>query len=149
AGNTTYPLDVAGSPLNLTLPNNPLVSLEISLGQPSNVVKSADGTRAAADVTLLRVHAELLPILGTGSGLELAHVDLFPLHAEATAPAGGVDCSQVDSDGDGLTDAIEREIGTDPTKKDSDGDGVSDFDEDTDGDGLTNGEEVTGSKNTG
>ncbi|MDQ7075642.1 MAG: hypothetical protein Q9O24_10940 [Gammaproteobacteria bacterium] len=32
-----------------------------------------------------------------------------------------------DSDGDGLSDGIELQLGTDPTNKDSDGDGVSDF----------------------
>ena len=34
-----------------------------------------------------------------------------------------------DSDGDGLGDAYERELGTDPNKSDTDGDGISDFDE--------------------
>ncbi|MFO8150798.1 MAG: binary toxin-like calcium binding domain-containing protein [Trueperaceae bacterium] len=59
----------------------------------------------------------------------------------------------VDTDGDGLTDAEERQYGTDPRNADSDGDGISDFDElnlyyseptmeDTDGDGLPDGLEV-------
>jgi len=59
----------------------------------------------------------------------------------------------VDTDGDGLTDAREANLGTDPTKADTDGDGLSDYDEveqykpdpltaDTDGDGLSDGEEV-------
>ena len=57
-----------------------------------------------------------------------------------------------DSDGDGLTDLEEDELGTDPESDDSDGDGLSDGDEvalgsdplvpDTDGDGLTDGEEA-------
>jgi eukaryotic-like serine/threonine-protein kinase len=58
-----------------------------------------------------------------------------------------------DSDGDGLTDAQERAIGTDPFNPDTDGDGLNDGDEvfrygtnprdrDTDKDGLTDGEEV-------
>jgi len=58
-----------------------------------------------------------------------------------------------DSDGDGLLDGIEKDIGTDPRKKDTDGDGISDFEEvrhgkyfgydplhfteDSDGDGLS------------
>src|SRR5690606_41181399 len=37
---------------------------------------------------------------------------------------------------------------TNPTLADTDGDGIDDFHEDADADGLTNGEEVTGSKNT-
>jgi len=49
----------------------------------------------------------------------------------------------VDTDGDGLTDAEEKKIGTDPNDADSDDDGVLDgkepaFDQDTDGDGVIN-----------
>ncbi|MBX2992742.1 MAG: OmpA family protein [Bacteroidetes bacterium] len=58
-----------------------------------------------------------------------------------------------DSDGDGLTDGEERQIGTDPNDPDSDQDGLSDGQEvkvyktdplnaDTDGDGLRDGDEV-------
>lgn len=60
---------------------------------------------------------------------------------------------ELDSDGDGLSDAYERMIGTDPFNPDTDGDGLFDGEEvlvygtdplnpDTDGDGLTDGEEV-------
>lgn len=59
----------------------------------------------------------------------------------------------LDTDGDGLTDAREREIGTDPRNPDTDGDGLTDgeevlkyktdpLDPDTDGDGLSDGDEV-------
>ena len=58
-----------------------------------------------------------------------------------------------DSDGDGLTNRVEKELGTDPKNPDSDGDGLSDGSEvnthktnplngDSDGDGLKDGEEV-------
>jgi hypothetical protein len=57
-----------------------------------------------------------------------------------------------DSDGDGLTNGEEAELGTDPELADTDGDGVDDKDEvdngtdptndDSDGDGLTDGEEA-------
>lgn len=58
-----------------------------------------------------------------------------------------------DSDGDGLTNREEKELGTDPRNPDTDGDGLSDGAEvntyktkplvaDTDGDGLKDGEEV-------
>ncbi|EYF07083.1 isopeptide-forming domain-containing fimbrial protein [Chondromyces apiculatus] len=48
-----------------------------------------------------------------------------------------------DSDGDGIPDNIEEQIGTDPQDADSDDDGVPDgqepdYDQDTDGDGLIN-----------
>jgi Tol biopolymer transport system component len=59
---------------------------------------------------------------------------------------------QRDSDGDGLTDSEEIEIGTDPNNPDTDGDELWDGDEvlrgtdplnpDSDGDGLSDGEEV-------
>ncbi|MBK9132345.1 MAG: hypothetical protein IPM20_12010 [Gammaproteobacteria bacterium] len=59
-----------------------------------------------------------------------------------------------DSDGDGLSDMEELELGTDPGSLDSDGDGLSDGDEvnlhhtdplnaDSDGDGLSDGVEVS------
>src|SRR6185312_14772817 len=57
-----------------------------------------------------------------------------------------------DPDNDGLTNAQEFQIGTDPRNPDTDGDGVTDGEEvrrstnplsaDTDGDGLTDGEEI-------
>ncbi|MCF6276284.1 MAG: thrombospondin type 3 repeat-containing protein [Candidatus Magasanikbacteria bacterium] len=60
----------------------------------------------------------------------------------------------VDSDGDGLDDIRESDIGTDPNNWDTDGDALSDYDEvtiwktnpldaDTDGDGYLDGAEVT------
>ncbi|MFC7141493.1 hypothetical protein ACFQMA_16850 [Halosimplex aquaticum] len=60
----------------------------------------------------------------------------------------------MDSDGDGLADAREREVGTDPTLPDSDDDGLTDESEvdqfdtdplrlDTDGDSVNDSEEVT------
>lgn len=59
----------------------------------------------------------------------------------------------LDTDGDGLTDTVEKEIGTSPIKIDTDNDGLTDREEysiyktkptisDTDGDGFLDGEEV-------
>lgn len=80
------------------------------------------------------------------------------LIAAAVLLGMGVSCgdeSQValDSDGDGLTDAQEIELGTDPHNSDTDGDGLDDGAEvndhhtdptnpDSDGDGLDDGAEV-------
>lgn len=63
------------------------------------------------------------------------------------------DACDADIDGDGLTNAQEAALGTDPTKPDTDSDGLTDGAEantygtnpvlaDTDGDGLTDGQEV-------
>ena len=68
-----------------------------------------------------------------------------------------VESGNADSDGDGLTNREERELGTDPRNPDTDGDGLKDGEEvrsystdpripDTDGDGLNDGQEVNGSK---
>jgi hypothetical protein len=68
-----------------------------------------------------------------------------------TDPNNGADdhpASGADSDGDGLTNEQEQQIGTDPTDPDTDGDGIGDGNEDPDGDGLTNLQEFSGSANT-
>jgi hypothetical protein len=90
---------------------------------------------------------------------------LLPLFAITASSCGGCsddnagakfeidpDC-EPDSDGDGICDAQEIELGTDPDNPDTDGDGISDADEviadldpedpDTDGDGLNDGDEAT------
>ncbi len=66
---------------------------------------------------------------------------------------GDDDVSDVDSDGDGLSDAEEEELGLDPDSSDSDGDGLEDGDEidqgldplsiDSDGDGYRDSDEIT------
>lgn len=72
---------------------------------------------------------------------------------EPTKEPTATETPLVDSDGDGLTDDQELQLGTNPNQADSDDDGVSDGDEvnvygsnplsrDSDGDGLTDGEEV-------
>ncbi len=76
---------------------------------------------------------------------------LQPAHsqvAQAATPA-----AEVDTDKDGLSDAREAELGSNPNNPDSDGDGLTDAEEvntygtnptlaDTDGDGLRDGDEV-------
>jgi serine/threonine protein kinase len=72
---------------------------------------------------------------------------------QTATPIAATEFAQADSDGDGLSNAQEAELGTDPNNPDTDGDGLSDYDEvnvwgtnplnrDTDGDGLSDGEEV-------
>lgn len=89
-------------------------------------------------------------------GLAGAPAEEDPTTAETPAteptPAGAV-AAPGDSDGDGLEDVIEVELGTDPGDLDTDDDGSTDGDEyyvhqtgtrnpDTDGDGVVDGDEV-------
>jgi hypothetical protein len=53
-------------------------------------------------------------------------------------------CPDVDLDGDGLVNALEAVVGTDPRRADSDGDGVADGDEDADRDAIRNLDETRG-----
>ncbi len=82
--------------------------------------------------------------------------DLSP--GTGSGEASGQSSVAVDTDGDGLTDAEEAKIGTDPTKPDSDNDGLLDGEEvhtygtdplnpDTDGDKYLDGQEVKGGYN--
>lgn len=71
---------------------------------------------------------------------------------------GNTNAAPIDTDRDGLTDAQERELGTNPLVADTDSDGVSDYHEivvynssptnpDTDGDGYTDGDEIRNNYN--
>jgi hypothetical protein len=88
--------------------------------------------------------------LATAPGEETLVTEEAP--AEEPTPASVV-AAPGDSDGDGLEDAIEVELGTDPVDLDTDDDGLTDGDEyyvyqtgtrnpDSDGDGVVDGEET-------
>ena len=91
-----------------------------------------------------------LYVATTGAGESLLSA-LTVLDEDEYAQTLNVALGSVDSDEDGLSDAEESELGTDPNNADSDGDGLSDGVEvelgtsptsaDTDGDGYTDGEE--------
>ena len=127
--------------LDESIPGSAML-LELSAGRLVTTTKTP--TAISAEATALHVKLTL------GGIIDVAEVDLFPLAASATAPAGGITCGTAgDSDGDGLDDDVEPIIGTDPNNPDTDGDGTGDGQEDADGDGITNLEEVTGSENDG
>jgi hypothetical protein len=73
-----------------------------------------------------------LPVGEALTGSETEQVYNFPLsqiEGQPTPPDKlfwRIKVEDVDSDGDGLTDAEEHELGTDPSKVDTDGDGLSD-----------------------
>ncbi len=87
---------------------------------------------------------------GRSISLDIAGSDQSPgpgiLDAAASDPVYGDGTPVVleDSDGDGINDDVEIEMGTDPGIADTDGDGVPDGAEDSDGDGITNLEETNG-----
>jgi hypothetical protein len=178
AGTVTYSNPTAtvtlagGQVINLPLSGAPItIPLTIDLGLLGKIVANvtlalapapsdtAAGTAAAASVpNVLSVHVDLTTTgtLQTLLGASIADVDLgvATMDVRAAAPAGGVQCiTGTDSDGDGLTDAQEAALGTDPHDADTDNDGLTDgaevntygtnpLDADTDNDGLTDGAEV-------
>ncbi len=101
--------------------------------------------------------------------IQIGYCDAYPWESSTTPPDDfalanlgqvknlfnfnliGFDFSNLDSDGDGISDINESNHGTDPNNADSDGDGVSDGDElangtdptkwDSDGDGVNDGED--------
>lgn len=79
--------------------------------------------------------------------LSIGAVAVCGLASEPGSTARVLPASTLDSDADGLEDALELQIGTDPRLTDTDGDGLSDYDEyckyrttptkaDSDGDGI-------------
>ena len=127
-------------------------------GTSSLTYSTASGTSFSSPVTA-GAAALLLSEDGSRSAVDLATL----LHAQAIdVGAGGVDpvfgygklqLPLIDSDGDGLNNVEEIQLGTDALQSDSDGDGLDDFAEvrtwgtdplnaDSDGDGLSDYEEV-------
>ncbi len=88
---------------------------------------------------------------------EAGQQEIIPESAFVYLPSDLADAqANIDTDGDGLTDAAELSAGTNPLKSDTDGDGLSDGEEllkyatnallaDTDGDGISDGEEIKSS----
>ena len=111
------------------------------------------------DLTAHTTTHQLAMLLAAGDEVTCTW-DLVPTDAQDEKPASETSPTptipapeEVDADGDGLTDEVETELGTDPVLPDSDADGVSDSDEidfygtdaldpDTDDDGLGDADEL-------
>ncbi len=100
-----------------------------------------DGTARPGEMAAIFVDDEVDPLIDNITIGERGTIQKLDLAGALT-----------DSDGDGLTNAEEQLLGTDPNKPDSDGDGLKDGEEvalgtdpknpDSDGDGDTDGDEV-------
>jgi hypothetical protein len=101
----------------------------------------------AGDVAFARPHPNQI----ASGALDAPGTVLYTSDRAWLAP--GVDLASLDSDGDGLNDALEMGLGTDPLAVDTDGDGLSDGEEvltfgtsplltDSDGDGFDDATEL-------
>ena len=110
-------------------------------GEAARVVRRRSRALTPAALrSLMKAHGPL--VTNPGNGLAFRRTDV-----------AGALATLIDRDGDGLTDAVEAGLGTDPLDADSDDDGLSDgaevnnhatdpLDPDSDGDGLDDGTEV-------
>ena len=78
--------------------------LSLSIGSPTGVTESADGTAASGGISLLHLS---VPAAAAGSPIPLpagvptvADVEVSPLTASATVPSGGVVCSSTSPGGE-------------------------------------------------
>jgi len=123
-------------------------SRESELGtDPTDSDTDGDGLQDGAEVNEYDTDPTDPDTDGDGYG------DGAEVNEYGTDPTDGEDYPGRDSDGDGLSDSRESELGTDPTDADTDGDGLEDGAEvdmygtdptkpDTDGDGYDDGVEV-------
>jgi Bacterial TSP3 repeat len=159
-GFTDWPLTGGSSPRAQVLPDP--VSAEPVARISDGVVGSVPvtlslpgaGDAAAAVVTSADVASSAGTVASGASAAIVEHRAASDGQADDVGSQGdGHGAAGVDSDGDGLSDATERILGTDPQRSDSDGDGIpdayevnhrlnprllSDASADPDGDGLSN-----------
>lgn len=86
APGSPFVLDAANEVATFALPENPLLTVELSLGAVTKAV-AADGTSASAQAALLH-----LKLATTAAPVTIANVDVVPLSVAAGAPAGGIQC---------------------------------------------------------
>lgn len=145
AGGSTYALPTSGSPITVSYSKNNNVTLSLSVGA-LNETEYATGLLAKGSAAVMHMQVK------NGDAIAL-DADFMPMAVEARAPGGGVECPAPDADGDGLSDAFEAKLGTNPGVPDTDRDRLTDGQEhfkyktnprkaDTDKDGLKDGLEV-------
>lgn len=150
-------LDVSGQRYESTLPMDfpsGLLTYSIVSGAEHGTVSLASNQPSLVIASVF----EYVPdagFIGSDTFTYEVYDSANPVHKSALATVAiTVEDSREDSDDDGLSDAREAELGTDPQDADSDDDGISDGNEvalgtdpnnaDTDGDGSSDGAEVAG-----
>jgi uncharacterized repeat protein (TIGR01451 family) len=133
---TGWTCTAAGGVVTCTTPSLPvgaapaLTIVVTAPAGPATLTSTVSATSTVADPTPGNNTIVITTTVGAGPGPD-------------GGADGGADAGALDTDGDGLSDFVERAIGTDPLDADSDDDGVPDgaepsYDADTDGDGLIN-----------
>jgi cell wall-associated NlpC family hydrolase len=126
-------------------PSQAHVAISLGDGRTIEAMDDTHGVLTATANTKRFNYAAVIPGLATATAPA-------PSGPAATVGAPGV-YPAVDTDFDGILDAVEAQLGTDPTKSDSDGDGISDGYEkftlhtdatraDSDGDGTSDSAEL-------
>ncbi|MCA9516759.1 MAG: hypothetical protein KC635_17580 [Myxococcales bacterium] len=132
----------------------------LGTGETDPTVADTDGDGLVDGAEVLNHHTSPLDADTDGGGVADGAEILNGLNPLVP----GDDLELFDTDGDGLSDALEARLGTDPTAADTDGDGLDDFrelskgvlgqydagvdtfptDADSDDDGISDGDEVNG-----
>ena len=123
------------------------------------VMSSADGNTYSAVTTLTDKDSYSYPLTGSTERQYFKviqttsnNITVESNRFEMVKKSNGYECHFDDTDGDGLPDAYEKLLGTDPLKIDTDGDGLTDYQElkltntsplkpDTDGNGISDAKE--------
>lgn len=132
---------------------NKLVNLDIvssNLKEGSSIVHSSEEFSCEnADTVKIYLweHAESLKPICDSLTIDLIIDTDGDGLSDANEAELGTNPQKVDTDADGLTDYQETILGTNPLKLDTDNDSVSDYNEDCDEDGIKNGAEYQGGTN--
>ncbi len=138
------PGDTGAIAMTLTEPAATNLTATILIDNPAIVSTPASVTIPALSNSIN------IPVSGITEGITSVNVTLSGAVKSTTVISSA---SQIDSDGDGLTDAVEAELGANPVNSDSDNDGLPDGEEvnahgtdplnpDTDGDGINDSTEI-------